>query len=178
MSENCLYGLSAEFEAADDLLQAARKARDAGYKEIRAYSPYEVHGLSEVLGYKSTFLPWLVLIALITGVVVAFGIQYWTSVVDYPLNVGGRPYFSWPAFMPIMFEFGILFGGIAAAVFMFVRTGLPQPYHPIFNTEGIENATYSRFFLCIQVDDQKFHLTNTRSFLEGLNPVKVSNVTC
>ena len=177
-AQACLFGLSAEFETSDELLAAAKKAKDAGYEDIKAYSPFEVHGLSDVLGHKSSALGFIVLSAMILGIVGAFALQYWTNAVHYPLNVGGRPLNSWPAFTLIMFESAILFGGLAAAGYMFVTTGLPTPYHPIFNTSGIEEASRSRFFLCIQVTDEKFSLQETRQFLQTLEPVKVSEVPC
>ena len=177
-TQACLFGLSAEFENGEALLEAAKKAKDAGYDDIKAYSPYEVHGLSDVLGHSSASLGYIVLAAMILGIVGAFALQYWTNAIHYPLNVGGRPLNSWPAFTLIMFEGAILFGGLAAAGYMFLTTGLPTPYHPIFNTAGIEEASRSRFFLVIQVQDAKFSLQDTRSFLQTLNPVKVSEVPC
>ncbi|NDJ59789.1 MAG: DUF3341 domain-containing protein [Chloroflexi bacterium] len=176
---NCLYGLTAEFEEPAALLAAARQARAAGYRKIRTYSPFEVHGLDEVLDQQRTpVLGWLVLIALLLGGAAAFLMQYWTAVVDYPLNVGGRPLFSWPAFIPITFEASILFAGVAAVGFLLIRSALPQPYHPIFNTDGIEAASQSRFFLCIQTDDAQFRLRETWQFLQNLEPIQVSEVTC
>lgn len=175
---NCLFGLSAEFEQPEDLLDAARRAREAGYTRIKAYSPYEVHGMSEVLEHKSPLAPWILFIGLFIGALAAFGLQYWTSVEDYALNVGGRPYFSWPAFIPITFEVAILVAGLLLVGWLFLRTGLPLPYHPIFNVPDIAAASRNRFFLCIESRDGQFHTRETWQFLESLEPVKVSEVTC
>jgi len=171
-----LYGLSAEFESPEALLDAAKKAREAGYNDVKAFSPFPVHGIDDVLGNKSSSLSWIVLIAIIVGVVTAFSLQYITSVNHYPLNVGGRPLFVWPAFIPITFEFAILFGGLATVIYLFVMTGLPLPYHPIFNAEGAEEASRSRFFLVVETTDGKFHTQETRDFLAGLDPINVSEV--
>lgn len=180
MSEQAdsLYGLSAEFTEPEALLRAAKAAKAAGYQHIKTFSPYRVAGLAEELGHRSSALGWIVLVALILGAVGAFALQYWTGVVHYPLNVGGRPFFSWPAFIPITFETAILFAGLATVGFMFILSGFPVPYHPIFNVPGIEAASRDRFFLCILVQDSQFHLTETRDFLQSLEPVKVSEVPC
>jgi hypothetical protein len=178
MSANRLYGLSAEFEQPEEMLAAAIKLREAGYTEIKAFSPYEVHGLNEVLEHRSPFLPWLVLLGLGLGALGAFAMMYWSSVVHYPLNVGGRPDFNLPAWTPIMFEAAILFAGLGAVGYMFIKTGLPVPYHPIFNAAGIRAASSSRFFLCVRVTDAKFSPEGTRNFLQSLKPVKVSDVPC
>lgn len=177
MSNNCLFGLGAEFEKSSDLLEAARQAKAAGYTEIEAYSPYEVPGMSEVLKRKSPVVGWILLVGLIVGAGGAFLLQYWTSAVHYPLNIGGRPLNPWPAFLPIMFEAGILIAGVSLVVYMFVRTGLPQPYHPVFNTPGFTGTTEG-FYLYIKTTDSKFSMKDTRQFLQGLRPIKVSEVTC
>lgn len=174
--QQTLYGMTAEFDSAHDLLDAARKAREEGYVEMKGYSPYEVHGLAEVLGHSSAIVPWLALGGLILGGISAITMMYVTSAIHYPLNVGGRSVNPWPAYIPITFETAILFAGLATALFMFVRSGLPAPYHPIFNTCGIEGASRDRFFLCILVTDSKFHMRETRAFLETLQPLSVSEV--
>jgi hypothetical protein len=175
---NYLFGLTAEFETPEALLAAAQHTRAAGYKQVRAYTPYEVEGLSDVLQHESPVMNWTVLIALIAGILGALAMQYWSSVVHYPINVGGRPDFALPAFIPIMFEAGVLFAGLAAFGFMIARSGLPTPYHPIFNVPGIEEASNARFFLCIQTTDPQFSLSQTRQFLQDLAPAKVSEVLC
>lgn len=173
-----LYGVSAEFATPEQLYDAAKKAKDAGYNDLKAYSPFEVHGMAELLGHDSKALGWLVYGGLLAGVVGAFVLQYWTAVIHYPINVGGRPLFTWPAFTPIMFEGAILFAALAAVGYMFIMTGLPQPYDPFFNVKNAEAASRNRFFLCVRTTDGNFHLTETRQFLQSLEPIKVSEVRC
>lgn len=175
MSES-LYGVAAEFADADSLLQAAKRTREAGYSEVKAYSPYEVHGLSEVLGESSDFIPWLALGALLLGAAAGFFLQFGTDVLQYPLNIGGRPYNSVPAFMIITFEVGILFAGLTAFGALFIASGLPLPYHPIFNTPRFELASRSSFFLCIEATDDRFDEAETKRFLESLDATTVSEV--
>lgn len=171
-----MYGMVAEFETSHELLDAARKAREEGYIDMKGYSPYEVHGLAEVLGHSSNLVYWLALGGLIVGGLSAITMMYLTSAVHYVLNVGGRPLNPWPAYIPITFEAAILFAGVATALFMFIRSGFPAPYHSIFNARGIENASRDRFFLCILVTDAKFHMSDTRQFLETLQPISVNEV--
>ncbi|MGJ3239679.1 MAG: DUF3341 domain-containing protein [Anaerolineae bacterium] len=175
-NKDYLFGLSAEFSGPEALLEAAKKAKDAGYEKIKAYSPYEIHGLSDVLGDDSSLLSWLVLLGLLGGIAGAFAMQYWTSVIHYPLNLGGRPLFVWPNFLPIMFEAGILGGALAAVIYMFVRNGLPAPYHPIFNAEVTGAVSTTSFVMVIEVTDDQFDMQDTRQFLTSLNPVTVSEV--
>lgn len=175
--KNDLFGLSATFDDAHDLLEATKKAKAAGYNDIKAYSPYEVHGISEVIGESSPLLGWLVLIGILAGIAGAFAVQYWTSAIHYPLIVGNKPLNPWPAFIPVMFEAAILFGGLTAAIFMFVRSGLPLPYHPIFNIEAGSSITTDSFVLCIMVSDDQFDMDKTEAFLTSLDPIQVSEVT-
>lgn len=177
-SKNCMHGFAAEFEDAEGIIEAARAAKDAGYNEIKAYTPYYVEGLNEIIEDSPNMFPWLVLIGLFVGAFVGMAFQYFASVEGYPINVGGRPLFSWPAFIPVSFELAILFAALAAVGGYFVRIGLPLPYHPIFNAPNIELASRSRFFLCIETRDKRFHVQNTRTFLEGLEPLNVSEVQC
>ncbi|MEM9953254.1 MAG: DUF3341 domain-containing protein [Chloroflexota bacterium] len=171
-----LYGISAEFSDPHDLLDAAKKAKDAGYEKIEAFTPYEVHGLSELLGEDSKLLEWLVLLGGVGGGVGAFAVQYWSSAVHYTLNLGGRPLVPWPNFLPITFEATILGGALAAALYMFWRNGFPTPYHPIFNADTTSPASVNGFVMVIETADDKFDLQGTRDFLEGLNPVSISEV--
>ena len=173
-----LYGLSAEFEEPEALLDAAKQAKEAGYDDIKAYSPYAVHGLEEVLGHKSSYLGWIVLGAMIVGIIGAFLIQWWTGAVHYPIIIGGKPYLPWPVVSIIMFETAILFGGLVTAGYMLISNGFPQPYQPIFNARGIEAASRNRFFICIRTTDDKFNLQETRQFLQELEPINVSEVRC
>lgn len=180
MSQNTeqyrLYGLMAEFDNSDDLLSAAEGAHSAGYRQMDAYSPMPIHGLAGALGFRKSKLPLLVLLGGITGAVCGYGLQYYTSVIDYPINIGGRPLHSWPAFIPVTFELTILFAAFAAVFGMLALNGLPMPYHPVFNLESFKRATRDRFFLCIETKDEQFDLEETRAFLLGQKPIEVSEV--
>ena len=171
-----LYGLMAEFENSDELLSAAEGAHSAGYRQMDAYSPMPIHGLAEALGFGKPKLPLLVLLGGIIGAACGYGLQYYTSVIDYPINIGGRPLHSWPAFIPVTFELTILFAAFAAVFGMLALNGLPMPYHPVFNLESFKRATRDRFFLCIEAKDEQFDLEGTRAFLEDQKPIEVSEV--
>jgi Protein of unknown function (DUF3341) len=171
-----LYGVMAEFDGPGDLLDAARRAYEAGYRRMDAYSPFPVHGLAEAIGFHRTHLPLLVLLGGIAGGVGGYYLQYWISVSDYPLNVGGRPLHSWPAFIPVTFELIILGAALAAVLGMLALNRLPMPYHPVFNVPAFELATRNRFFLCIEATDPKFDAAETRRYLESLKPHGVFEV--
>ncbi len=169
------YGLLAEFEQGEALLAAARKAYAAGYRHMNGYTPFALEGLFEALGQRPTRLPLLTLVGGITGGCVAYCMLYYASVISYPINVGGRPLNSWPAFMPITFELTVLGASFAAFLGMLALNGLPHPYHPLFNVPEFKLASRSRFYFCIQARDPLFDLNRTRQFLEGL-PAKVYEV--
>jgi hypothetical protein len=171
-----LYGLAAEFTTPDDLLQATRRAREAGYRRLEAYTPFPVEGLAEALDFHRTHLPLVVLLGGIAGGLGGYLLQYWINVVHYPLNVGGRPLHSWPAFIPVTFELTILVAALAAVLGMLALNGLPMPYHPLFNVPRFAQVTRDRFFLCIEARDPKFDRQETRRFLEGLVASEVSEV--
>ena len=171
-----LYGLMAEFRTPGELVAAAHKARQAGYQKMDGYSPFPIEELAEALGFHYNRLPWLVLAGGITGAVVGYGLQYWTSVIAYPLNVGGRPLHSWPSFIPPTFETTILFAALAAVLGMLALNGLPMPHHPVFNAPRFALATRDAFFLCIEADDPRFDREQTRRFLESLGARQVSEV--
>lgn len=171
-----VYGLLAEFETPAELLAAARRARDAGYRHMDAYTPFPVEGLAEAIGFRRTWLPLIVLIGGIVGCLSGYLLQYWTSVVDYPLNVGGRPLHSWPAFVVVTFELTILFAALAAILGMLALNGLPMPYHPVFNVPRFALATRDRFFLCLEATDPQFDREETRRFLERSQPRQVSEI--
>jgi hypothetical protein len=162
-----MFGLMAEFETGDQLLEATVRTTAAGYKRVEAYSPVPIEGLAEAIGFK-TRLPLIVLIGGIIGGLGGFFLQYWVSVIHYPINVGGRPLNSWPAFIPVTFELTILVAGLTAVIAMIVLNGLPEPYHPVFNVPRFELASNDRFFLSIESMDPKFQLNETHRFLEGL----------
>jgi len=171
-----LHGLLAEFDTPAKLVSAAERTRLAGYRRIDAYSPIPIEELSEALDLKRTRLPLLVLIGGIVGGLGGYGLQYWSSVMAYPMNVAGKPFHSWPHFIPVTFETTVLGAALSAFAGMWVLNGLPQPYHPVFNVPAFDRASSDRFFLCIEAADPKFDLPRTRAFLEGLHPIGVSDV--
>ena len=166
----------AEFDNPTALVAAANRARLAGYRQMDAYSPIPIEELSEALGLPRTRLPRLVLIGGILGGIGGFGLEAWTQMSAYPMNVGGRPYLSWPQFIPVTFETTVLGAALACFIGMWALNRLPQPYHPVFNVPAFARASTDRFFLCIEATDPAFKLDGTRQFLEGLHPVGVSEV--
>jgi hypothetical protein len=171
-----IYGLMAEFDNPTALVEAANRARLAGYRHMDAYSPIPLHELDEALGLKRTRLPRLVLLGGILGGLGGYGLQFWTQTMAYPLNVGGRPFHSWPQFIPVTFETTVLGAALTCFVGMWALNRLPMPYHPVFNVPAFARASTDRFFLCIEATDARFELDGTRRFLEGLHPVGVSEV--
>lgn len=171
-----IYGLMAEFLTVDDLSAAAHRARDEGYREMDAYSPFPSHEIAEALGVRGTRLPLIVLIGGIVGLVGGYFLQYYTAAVDYQLNVGGRPLHSWVSFLPVTFETTILCAALAAIFGMLALNGLPMPYHPVFNVERFKEVTRDRFFLVIEAADPKFNYAETRRFLQSLGPEEVMDV--
>ena len=171
-----IYGLMAEFRSPEMLLHAAERASQEGFKRMDAYTPFPVEGLAEAIGFSRTRVPLIVLIGGIIGCVGGYFLQYWVAVLDYPLNVGGRPLNSWPAFVPVTFELTILCAALAAFFGVLALNGLPMPYHPVFNVEQFELASRNHFFLCIEAIDPKFDADATRKFLESLSPEGVYQV--
>ena len=171
-----LYGLIAEFEDAHVLVEAARRTHAAGYRRIDAYSPFPVEDLSEALGFHDHWVPLIVLIGGLVGCAAGYLMQYYLAAIDYPLNIGGRPLNSWPAFIPITFELTILVAALSAVLGMLALNGLPMPYHPVFHVPRFALATRDRFFLCIEATDPQFERDATRRFLEQLAPREVSEV--
>ncbi len=171
-----LYGVMAEFENPTDLVAAARRVYAAGYRRINGYSPYPIEELSEAIGFTHTSLPLIVFIGGVLGALAGFGMQYWIEVIDYPLNVGGKPYNSWPAFIPITFEMTVLFAAFAAVLGMLVLNKLPQPYHPVFNVPNFAMATRDRFFLAVEANDPKFDHAEVVALLKSLDALEVNDV--
>ena len=160
-----MYGLVARFDTPDALVEATKKAHAAGYRRMDAYTPLAVNGLAEALGRKGTVMPLIMLLGGITGGLIAYATQWYSAVIDYPFNVGGRPFHSWPSFIPITFEFTVLLSAISGVLGMLFLNGLPRLNHPIFNARGIERASVDGFFLCIESADPKWDPEGTRRFL-------------
>jgi hypothetical protein len=171
-----IYGVMAEFDDPARLLRAVERARDEGYQAMDAYSPYPIEGLHEALGARRTILPLVVLLGGLFGGLGGYSLQYWASAIAYPLNVGGRPLNSWPAFIPPTFECTVLGAALAAVLGMLALNGLPCPHHAVFNVERFALATRNRFFLCIEAKDVRFEPQATREFLASLEPREVSDV--
>ena len=172
-SAPALYGLLAEFDSAQALIEAAHSVHEAGYTRTDAFSAFPIHGLAEALGFEDRRISKLVLLGGIVGALVGYGLQYWTSVIAYPLNIGGRPLHSWVSFIPPAFETTILFAAFTAGLSMIVLNGLPRPYHPVFNAERFHLASQDKFFLVVEAVDPKFSLDETGAFLAGLHANEV-----
>jgi hypothetical protein len=176
MKRTPVYGLMAEFDTAQNLVDAAHKTHAAGYQKIDAYSPFPIEGLAEAIGFTKNRVPLVVLIGGLIGGLSGYLMQYWISAISYPINVGGKPYHSWPAFIVVTFEMTILFGGLSAVFGMLALNGLPMPYHPVFNVPRFAFATKDRFFLIIFSSDPKYDPTQTSAFLESLGSRFISEV--
>ena len=166
----------AEFETPTALVAAAERARLEGYRDMDAYSPIPIEELSEALGLPRTRLPRLAIGGGILGGFAGYGLQYWSQVIEYPLNIGGRPFHSWPHFIPVTFEMTLLGAALGAFVGMWALNKLPMPYHPVFNVPAFARASTDRFFLCIETTDPRFDRHTTSKFLESLHPLGVSEV--
>jgi hypothetical protein len=166
----------AEFSDPQAVVAAARKVHEAGYRKVDAFSPYPMEALSEALDLPHSRLPLLVLLGGVAGLGAGYGLEYWASVIEYPMNIGGKPFHSWPAFIPPAFETTILFAALTAVLGMLALNGLPEPYHPVFNVPTFALATKDRFFICIEASDPRFDPDRTWSFLLSLGPRVVSEV--
>jgi hypothetical protein len=171
-----IYGLLAEFESPAALISATMQVRGAGYRHMDAFSPFPLEGLAAALGFHRSRVPLITLCGGVAGGVGGYAMQYWIAAVSYPLNIGGRPYNSWPAFIPVTFELTILGAALAAVLGMLALNGLPRPYHPVFHIPSFALASRDRFFLCVESRDPQFDMTQTRVLLESLKPRAVSNV--
>ena len=171
-----IHGLMAEFDNPTDLVDAANRARVAGYTAMDAYTPFPIEELTEALGIKKNPLPLIVLLGGILGGLGGYMLEYWTQVIAWPMNIGGRPFHSWPHFIPVTFETTVLGAALAAFVGMWALNKLPQPYHPVFNAPAFTRASLDRFFLCIEAADPKFDRHATESFLKDLHALGVSEV--
>jgi hypothetical protein len=176
MKDPQIYGLLAEFETAEAVVAAAHRTYEAGYRKIDAYSPFPIEELAEAIGFHRNGVAPIALVGGLLGGIGGFMLQWWINTINYPLNVGGRPYNSWPSFIIVTFEMTILFTGLSAVFGMLALNGLPQPYHPLFNVDRFSFVTRDRFFVVIFSSDPKYDATETRHFLEGLKPHSISEV--
>ena len=175
-SSGTMHGMMGEFSTASALVKAAEAAHHEGYKQMDAYSPVPIEELHHAMGLPNTKLPAMVFAGALIGGLSGFLLQNWVSIVAYPLNVGGKPLYSWPAFVPVTYECTILGAALTAVIGMLALNGLPQPYHPMFNAKRFAMASSDRFFLCIEAVDKKFDLHKTREFLEGIGAKEVTTV--
>ena len=166
----------AQFDNPSQLVAAARETYDAGYRQINGYSPFPIEELSEAIGFRKSALPLIVLIGGIIGGLGGFFMQYWMEVINYPLNVGGKPLNSWPAFIPITFECTVLVAAFSAVLGMLALNKLPQPYHPVFNAPNFALATRDHFFLVIEASDKKFQHDEVVDFMRSLGPKDLIDV--
>lgn len=171
-----LYGLMAEFSTPEAVKKAAERVHGAGYKKLDAYTPFPVHGLADAVGEPRTRLPLIVLLGGLTGALLGFGMQYFANVHHYPMNIGGRPLNSWPAFIPITFECTILFAAFSAVFGMLGLNKLPMPYHPVFNVPEFGRASQDKFFLCVKANDPNFDQEQTRRLLQDCDAEAVYEV--
>jgi hypothetical protein len=169
-TRSLLYGFLAEFDNADSLREGVRQARREGFRRMDAYSPYPIEGLAEDLGLHHSPIAPLVLTGGLIGGIGGALMQWYSSVLDYPLNIGGRPLNSWPSFVVITFELTILLGGLFGVFGMLAVNGLPKPHHPLFNEPRFDRVTQDRFFLCIEATDDKFDRERTWEFLHTIKP--------
>ncbi len=176
MKRTPIYGMLAEFDSPTALVKAAEQTHAAGYIKIDAYSPLPIEGLAEAIGFHHDRVPLVTLIGAIIGGTTGYLMQYWINVINYPLNIGGKPVHSWPSFIIVTFEMTILFGGISAVFGMLALNGLPMPYHPVFNVSRFAMASKDRFFLIVFSSDKKYDEVKTREFLEGLGPKTLTEV--
>jgi hypothetical protein len=176
MKRERIYGIMAEFDTPQALVDAAKRTHEAGYQKIDAYSPFPIEGLAEEMGFRRNAVPLVVLCGGIVGGLTGYLMQWWMSAVNYPLNIGGKPPHSWPAFIVITFEMTVLFAGLSAVLGMLALNGLPMPYHPVFNVPRFSSASKDRFFLIVFSSDKKYDAAGTRSFLQALHPRSISEV--
>jgi hypothetical protein len=170
------YGLLAEFDSPTELVRAAHAAREQGYRRMDAYAPFPVEGLYEALGHRPTRLPYVIFAGGLLGALGGYGLQVWVNLVAYPLNIGGRPLHSWPAFIPVTFELTVLTAALFTVLGMLAMNGLPRPYHPLFHVPRFALASRDQFFLCIEAGDPKFDREATRNFLAGFTALPVMEV--
>ena len=170
-----IWGLMAEYEDCPSLIEAVKKLRAEGYRAMEAYSPVPSHELNHAIGHKS-YLANLIFCGGALGAITGFSMQSFANVWHYPINIGGRPDYSWPSFIIITFEMTILFSALTATFGMLLLNGLPRPHHPVFSVPQFDRASQDRFFVAVHASDPKFQRDGTRTFLEGLGPASVAEV--
>lgn len=176
MKDTRIYGLMAEFDDVNSAITAAQSAYGAGYRKMDAYAPFPVEELSEAIGFHKNGVALVCLVGGLLGCTGAYFLQWWINTISYPINIGGRPFHSWPSFIIVTFEMTILFSGLSAVFGMLALNGLPMPYHPNFNVPQFDRASKDRFFIVIFSSDSKYDAVRTRQFLEGLSPISVAEV--
>ncbi|HEV2697609.1 MAG TPA: DUF3341 domain-containing protein [Terriglobales bacterium] len=176
MKDPRIYGLLAEFDSVDTVIAAAHRVHDAGYRKIDAYSPFPLEELSEAIGFERNGVALVCLVGGLLGCTAAYVLQWWINTISYPVNIGGRPFHSWPSFIIVTFEMTILFSGLSAVFGMIALNGLPMPYHPVFNVPQFDFASKDKFFIIIFSSDINYDPVRTRQFLESLSPLSVAEV--
>jgi len=171
-----LWGYVAQFDSPEALLAAAERVRDAGYSRWDAHTPFPVHGLNDAMGLRPTRLPWIVLAAGFAGAATGLVLQWFTNAFDYPFLISGKPIFSLPANIPVMFELTILFAAIASFIGMLALNGLPRPYHALFNSRRFRRTTTDGFFISIEASDPNFEAAGTKRFLQALGGAEVESI--
>jgi len=170
------YGLLARFTTPAELYHACEKVRDEGFTRWDAHSPFPVHGLEKAMGIRRSPLPWIILAGGLTGAAFGFGLQWWVHATAYPLNISGKPFFAWPAYIPITFELGVLFAAFGAVLGMLGLNQLPMHYHPLFRSKVFEQVTDDAFFISIESWDPRFDASATGKLLESLGARSVELV--
>jgi hypothetical protein len=170
------FGLLAQFATADEMSHAIEKAVAAGYTHLDGYSPYPVGDAADALKFSKSEMGPVMFLGGITGACAGFLMQYWANTWGYSLNIGGRPYFSWPMFVPVTFEMMVLTTALTGLFGLIAICGLPRYNHPLFNSKAFERATKDRFFVCIEATDPKYDAAATRTLLNDLHPISVEEV--
>ena len=171
-----LYGVMAEFKTADELIEATRKAAEAGYTRMDGYSPFPIGEVADHLGFPRSEIGAIMFIGGVCGATIGFLMQTWVSVVDYPISIAGKPFWSWPQYVPVTWALLVLSASMSGLFGLLALCGLPQPYHPVFNVDRFARATRDRFFLLIEAVDPQFDPAKAKEFLASLHPDDVAEV--